>query len=261
MYVLETRDGSLFVGRLVRATVDSVYFVSAGGPIVVPRAAVVELRELGRGAMRQGVYWPPNPGATRLFFAPTARMLDKGEGYFSDTYLFFFNFVGGLTSRLTMGGGFSVFPTEDFTNNLLYLTPKVGLIEGSRFNLAAGALVGYAGFNPFDDTNLGSFGIVYGVTTLGSPDASVTLGVGACYTGSSLGDRPMLLIGGEARITRRASLVTENYANGLCRDAELLSYGVRFFGDRLSVDLAFWNPAGDRVYFPGVPYVGFAVKF
>jgi hypothetical protein len=56
MYVMRTRDGSLFVGRLVRATVDSVYFVSAGGPITVPRSAVLELRQIGRGSMRQGVY-------------------------------------------------------------------------------------------------------------------------------------------------------------------------------------------------------------
>lgn len=71
----------------------------------------------------------------------------------------------------------------------------------------------------------------------------------------------MLMIGGEARIARRASLVTENYVNGLCRNAELVSYGVRFFGDRLSVDLAFWNLPGEELFFPGVPYVGFAVKF
>jgi hypothetical protein len=260
-YVLRTRDGSLFIGLLTRATVDSVYFVSAGGPIVVPRSAVLELRELGRGAMRQGVYWAPNPGATRLFFAPTARMLEKGEGYFSDTYLFFLNFVGGVTSRVTMGGGFSVFPTEDFTNNIVYLTPKVGLVQGPNFNLAAGALIGYAGFNLFDEGNLGSFGVVYGVGTLGSPDASVTGGVGTCYTGSDVGNRPMFMIGGEARIGRRASLVSENYVNGLCRSGELVSYGVRFFGDRLSVDLAFWNLPGEQVYFPGIPYVGFAVRF
>ena len=265
MYILRTRDGSLFVGRLTRATVDTVYFVSAGGPIALPRSAVVELRQLGRGAMRSGVYWPPNPAETRLFFAPTGRMLPRGEGYFSDTYLFFLNFVGGLTPRITLGGGFSVFPTGDFTDNILYLTPKVGLVQTPRFNLAAGALIGFAGFGSLDfgGGSSNSFGILYGVGTGGSPDASVTFGAGVAYAGSDLANRPLLMLGGEKRVARRVSLVTENYAlpgdNGT-----LVSYGVRFFGDRLSTDLAFWNLFGIDDYdpvFPGIPYVAFAVKF
>jgi hypothetical protein len=259
MYVLRTRDGSLFVGRLVRASVDSVYFVSAGGPITVPRSVVVELRQLGRGAMRAGVYWPPNPGDTRLFFAPTGRMLERGEGYFSDTYIFFVNFVGGITSRVTFGGGFSIFPSDDFSQNVFYLTPKVGLVQSSNFNLAAGALIGFAGFDGFDgDGEIGSFGIVYGVGTAGSPDASFSVGLGTGYGGGGFGDSPILMIGGEKRVSRRVSLLTENYIAGA--DDVLVSYGLRFFGDRLSVDFAFLNLPSDPI-FPGIPYVAFAVKF
>jgi hypothetical protein len=262
MYILRTRDGSLFVGRLIRASVDSVYFASAGGPITVPRSTVVELRELGRGAMRAGVYWPPNPGDTRLFFAPTGRMLAKGDGYFSDTYVFFLNFVGGLTSRVTFGGGLSVFPTNDLTQNVFYLTPKVGLIQSSSFNLAAGALIGYAGFSGFDDTgdDVGSFGIVYGVGTAGSPDASFTVGLGFGYGGGGFGEDPIVMIGGEKRVSRRVSLLSENYIVPGVSDGTLLSYGLRFFGDRLSTDLAFINLPSQPI-FPGVPYVAFAVKF
>jgi hypothetical protein len=261
MYVLRTRDGSLFVGRLSRATIDSVYFVSAGGPITVPRSAVLELRQLGRGAMRAGVYWPANPGDTRLFFAPTGRMLEKGEGYFSDTWLFFLNFVGGVTSRVTFGGGFSIFPVG-FENNIFYLTPKVGLVQSSNFNLAAGALIGFAGFGSFDDSgeDIGSFGIVYGVGTGGSPDASFSLGLGFGYGGGGFGEDPILMFGGEKRVSRRVSLLSENYLVAGITDGLLLSYGLRFFGDRLSVDLAFINIPSDPI-FPGVPYVAFAVKF
>jgi hypothetical protein len=262
MYVLRTRDGSLFVGRLTKASVDSVYFVSAGGPITVPRSAVVELRQLGRGAMRAGVYWPPNPGGTRLFFAPTGRMLEKGEGYFSDTYIFFLNFVGGITSRVTLGGGFSIFPFDDFSDNIFYVTPKVGLVQSSNFNLAAGALIGFASFGGvFDDPgDIGSFGIVYGVGTAGSPDGSLSVGLGLGYGGGGFGEDPILMFGGERRVSRRVSLVSENYLVAGLEDGLLLSYGLRFFGDRLSVDLALINMPSDPI-FPGVPYVGFAVKF
>jgi hypothetical protein len=259
MYVMRTRDGSLFVGRLVRATVDSVYFVSAGGPITVPRSAVLELRQIGRGSMREGVYWAPNPNDTRLFFAPTGRTLAKGEGYFSDTWVFFLLIAGGITDRLTLGGGFSVVPFDDFTQNVFYITPKYGLVRQERFNLAVGALIGVAGVADFND---GPGGIVYGVGTAGSPDASVTFGTGFIFAQSNVGEEPLLMLGGERRVARRVSLATENYfVPG--QSAGLVSYGARIFGERMSVDLAFANPFGidTPVVFPGWPYLSFAVKF
>lgn len=259
MYVMRTRDGSLFVGRLVRATVDSVVFVSAGGPITVPRSSVLELRQIGRGAMREGVYWAPNPNETRLFFAPTGRTLAKGEGYFSDTWVFFLLFAGGLTDRLTLGGGFSVLPVEDFTQNVFYITPKYGLVRQDRFNLAVGALVGFAGIADF---NQGPGGIVYSVGTVGSLDASVTFGAGLVFAQADVGNEPLLMLGGERRVARRVSLATENYL--LPRTGGgLVSYGARIFGERMSVDLAFGNPFGvdSRVVFPGYPYLAFTVNF
>jgi hypothetical protein len=263
MSLLRTRDGSLFLGRLIRATADSIYFASVGGPIAVPRSIVVELREVDQGAMRAGVYWPPNPGDTRLFFAPTGRMLEKGEGYFSDTYLFFLNFVGGVTSRFTMGGGFSIFPTSDFSNNVFYVTPKLGLVASPNVNVAVGALVGFLGADLLDDgSGLGTFGIMYGVSTFGSADGSITLGTGFGFAGGEVTDRPLIMLGGEKRIARRTSLVTENYVVP-GESPAIVSYGLRFFGDRLSVDFAFVNLfGGDQdPIFPGIPYVAFAVRF
>ena len=264
MYVMRTRDGSQFVGRLIRATVDSVYFVSAGGPVTVPRSIVVELRQIGKGALRQGVYWASNPNDTRLLIAPTGRMLAKGEGYFSDTYLLLLLFAGGLTSRFTLGGGLSIVPSDDFfRNNIYYITPKVGIVQSPNVNVAAGAFVGFAGWDLSDDTeDVGSFGILYGVATFGSSDAHITVGSGLGYGGGDLADRPIFMLGGEKRMTRRTSFVTENYLLPGESNAAI-SYGIRFFGEKLSVDLAFWNAFGEDIdpIFPGIPYLAFAVKF
>ena len=42
----------------------------------------------------------------------------------------------------------------------------------------------------------------------------------------------------------------------------LISYGLRFFGEKLSVDLAFMNvPTTGEYFFPGLPYIDFVVKF
>ena len=68
-------------------------------------------------------------------------MLEKGQGYFSNYYLFFPGAAYGLTDRLTVGGGMSVFPGVGFDEQMYYIAPKVGLKNTEKFNLAAGALL------------------------------------------------------------------------------------------------------------------------
>jgi len=261
-YVLRTRDGSVLIGKLIEQASDSVIIQMTGGRIVVARSRIAELRVLAPRSLREGEYWIPDPNDTRLFFAPTGRMLARGDGYFSDTYLLLLNFVGGVTSRFTMGGGFSIIPSDNPQNNILYITPKFGILQSERVNVAIGGVAALAGFEGMDD-KLRNFGILYGVGTVGSPDASVTLGTGLAYTGNGFAHSPVYMLGGSVRAGRRASLITENYFFPSAEDHGLLTYGVRFFGEKLSVDLAFGNLVGSEstFIFPGIPYVAFAVKF
>jgi len=69
------------------------------------------------------------------------------------------------------------------------------------------------------------------------------------------------MLGGAARVSRRTALLTENYIVSTASETTgILSYGIRFFNETLSVDLAFINSTAGSV-FPGVPFVSFAVKF
>ena len=256
-HLLKIRDGSTLLGRLVGESADTIRFETSGGLLVLPRSAVRELRSINEEDVHDGEYWLPDPNSTRLFFTPTGRMLKKGEGYFNDTYLFFLGFAGGLTDNVTLGGGLSVFPTPDFSENVFYLTPKVGLYSQGDFNVAAGALIGFAGHQT------GSGGIVYGVATNGGTEGSVSLGAGWLYGGTHVASKPVVMLGGSKRVSRRVSLVTENYLYAGGSSNAVLGYGARFFGDKLSVDLAFLNMAGSGVtpIFPGVPYVAFSTRF
>jgi hypothetical protein len=256
--VLKTRDGSTFVGHVVATGVDSVTFQTSVGTLTIARAAIDEIREVPRTAMRAGgEYWPPDPNATRLFFAPTGRMLKRGEGYFSDTYLFLLGAAGGVTDWLTLGGGISVVPLDDFSDNILYLTPKVGLVSSERVNVAVGAAIGTARWLVED---VGTAGIFYGVGTFGGPDASVSTGIGYAYAGSDVNNTPILMLGGARRVSKRVSLVTENY---LFPDTDVQFvywYGLRLMGEKLSTDLAFINASSSGI-FPGIPYVNVVFKF
>ena len=258
--VIRLRDGSSIVGRVTDLGTDSVRFAAAGGTLSIARLDIVEVREVAKASMRKGEVWPVSPNATRLFFAPTGRMLDRGEGYFNDTYLFFVSVQGGLSSRFNLGGGMSLLPLDDFTDNVLFITPKVGVVATPKFNMAVGGLAGWVG-GLADEGENSSFGILYAVGTAGSHDQSLTFGTGVAYAGGQFADRPVVLLGGESRLGRRISFVTENYLIPNDDVNGVISYGLRFFGEKISVDLAFWNAPGEEMFFPGIPYVAFSVKF
>jgi hypothetical protein len=258
-HLLHTVGGSTYLGHLVAnaAGPDSIRFETDGGVLTLPKTAVREIVSVSPSDMHDGQYWFPNPNATRLFFAPTGRMLSRGEGYYSNTYLFFNGVSRGITDNFSIGGSATLLPSS--ARQVGYLTPKLGVYMSDNVNVGVGALLGYNGFGSSDAER--QFGILYSVATVGSPDLSGTAGIGWGYQGSKLANQPAVMIGGVARVSRRMALVTENYYVSAASETHtILGYGFRFFGEKLSVDLAFLNSASDPV-FPGIPFISFAVKF
>lgn len=259
VYVVRLRDGSTVFGRLVAQTSDSLHLVTSAGRLSMARSSVADLKPVRASELHDGAYWPEDPHGTRLFFGPTGRTLKQGEGYFSDLYLFFVSAAVGVTDRVMIGGGMSVVPSNDFLgNNVYYLTPKVALVRGERFNVSVGALLGFAGH-----VN-GSAGMIYAAATNGGPDAALTYGAGWAYGQRRIRGDALLLLGGTKRVSRRVALMSENYFfTGSAGGYVLPMYGVRFVGDRLSTDLGFVNFFGRdvRPVFPGLPWVGFALNF
>src|SRR5689334_3562330 len=229
-HVLRTRDGTVLIGRILSETQDSVRFESVGTTFTIARSQIEELKSIEPGQVKGGQYWFPDPNRTRLFFAPTGRMLAKGEGYFSDTYLLLITVAGGVTSNFTMGGGMSLIPSTNPQNNVFYLTPKIGLVDRPDFALAAGALVGFAGFEGIESRDR-SFGILYGTSTFGSADHHLDVGAGWGYAGGTVSANPAIMVGGATRVSRRVSLLTENYFVPSVSNNALISYGLRFFGE------------------------------
>jgi len=256
--ILNMEDGSSIIGRTKEVREKEILFESNLGTITVPIEKIREVKEVPASSIKAGKYWFPNPNATRLFFAPTGRALDKGEGYMADYYLFFPMVAYGVTDRITVGGGVSLFPGIGIDKQIFYFTPKVGVLKGEKLNFSAGALL--ARFPGFFDDDVETAGILYGVATLGSADASFTAGLGYGFWGGDFGDKPMVMMGGEYRASRRVSFVTENWVFPGA-DEPLISYGIRFFGENLSIDLGFITVLGEGAFFPGIPYIDFVLKF
>ena len=251
---LVLRDGSTLNGRVIEVTPTTVRFVSALGETSIPRSSIVSIRLVSLTSMHDGEVWPEDPSRTRLFFAPTGRMLRTSETYFTDAYIFFPSLQVGVTDLFTIGGGMSIFPTVGLDEQLYYLTPKVGLYASPNVNVAVGALVAGAGVIS-DQTPAG---IAYGVVTLGDENTSVTLGSGFGFVRGSTSSAAVVMVGGSTRVSKSVALVSENYFTNQ-RDANLLvSGGIRFMSEHIAVDLAAFGASGSTTV---VPYVAFIYRW
>lgn len=254
---LVLRDGSTLLGRVIEVTATSVRFASAVGETVIPRSAIKFVRVVLSASMHEGEYWPEDPSRTRLFFAPTGRMLRTSEYYFTDVYVFFPSIQAGLSDAVSFGVGASAFPGIAIDEQVFYITPKVGVYSSPTVNLAVGALV--AGAKWISDAS--PAGIGYGVATFGGEDMNVTTGAGFGFVNSSTSSKfstALLMLGGTRRISRSVSLVTENYFTSGHDSGALLSAGFRFMSEHMAVDVAGVGTTGSSVV---VPYLAFIYRW
>jgi hypothetical protein len=268
LQMLTLKDGSSMIGVITEVGQTTIKFETEMAILEVSIDRIREVKIIPASSMKDGVYWFPNPNQTRLFIGPTGRTLGAGEGYFMDIYVFFPSVAYGITKNISIGAGASLFPGVGFKNQLMYGSAKVGFGLGKYFNVAASGLIirlpdwddDDEDQDPSDTTDQSSqdfVGLAFAVATFGTGDASVTGGVGYGYNDKDVSD-PAVLLGGEWRFSRRLALVTENWLFPSV-DEPLISGGVRFMGEKLSVDLAFFTVLEEGAV--TLPYIDFVWNF
>lgn len=217
-----------------------------------------------------------DPNDTRLMFAPTGRPLRRGDGYFSDHYVVFPGFAYGLTDKVSLSGGLSIVPGLSLKVQVFYVSPTVGWRLSKKAAFSVGGL--YA-----TSTEAGESGaLLFGVAALGSSDRSWSVGLGLAatrdeeffydvnenYMGSkhrwTFRDAPILMVGGTFRIGKRLSLVTESWlfpGPDFRLSEQPLGVAVRFFGERLSVDVGFVLVADVLDEGFPIPWLSFSYHF
>jgi hypothetical protein len=208
MYRIETRDGNTYIGQIVSQ--DSVKVILDSdklGEIKVLRADIKKMYPIKKEKIIDGEYWFENPQATRYFYAPNGNALKKGEGYYQNVWVLFSSFAVGIEDNFSIGGGlvplflFAGAPTP------VWITPKLSIpISREKLSLGAGGLLGTV----IGEENAG-FGILYGISTFGSKDKNLSLGLGYGYAGGEWAKTPMINLSGMVRIGPRGYFLTENY--------------------------------------------------
>lgn len=258
--MVEMRDGNSIIGILKARQGDTVVVESTTlGTLNLNIKNIKSITALDAQQLKSGVYWFENPHATRGFFAPTGFNLRKGEGYYSNVYLFLNSAAYGFTDNFTVGVGADVFTL--LSGNLpalLYVTPKLSFKGGKDFTYGVGILAGSFGFN----TERATAGILYGVGTFGNRDNNFSAALGYGFADGTLAKRPVVTLSGQYRLARKVGLLTENY---ILPEVLFGITGARFMNSNFSFDvgLMYGNIAGD-IGVGGLipfPFLGFAIPF
>lgn len=278
--VVEVRltDGSVLFGTVVSETPASIVIQTVSGVVVTLARQQITSLEPASGAVVDGEFRRADANATRLLFAPTGRTLAKGEGYVG-VFEVLLPFVQvGVTDTFSMGAGTPLVFFGDESSRPVWLTPKLQVYHQGRTS----ASIGVMHFVVFgEDVRMG---MAYGVVTRGTADNAWTAGASWAYaryreteyTGNCYGPpnasmvpcvservtktpgSPVVMFGGERRISRRVKLLSENYG---FKAGGIVSVGVRFLGERLSADLGVFAPIVDEDVFVLLPVVNFVWTF
>jgi hypothetical protein len=262
LWVVVTNDGNEFVGYIKENTQEYLRLETVSlGLINIPKANIRKIRAANPNTkIVDGEAWLANPQSTRYFWAPNGYGLKAGEGYYQNIWILFNQFSYGITDHVSIGVG--LVPLFLFGGDVptpIWFTPKFSIpISEDRFNLGGGALIATVIGGGDGGTGVG---IAYGVSTLGSRDKNVTLGLGYGFADGGWANSPTITLGGMTRLGKRGYLLTENYFIGTPFDPILiLSFGGRVVWPNFSLDFGGFIPSTSDGLEPLViPWLGFSV--
>lgn len=238
-YRIETVQGTVFTGTLMSMSLTTLEFDAQElGHLRLERGQIRRVDLQGPAAAGVGAkpgYFDIGNG-NRLFFAPTGRGLRRGEATLQDVDLYFVGLNYGITDNFSLGGYVSLVPGLALDKQLLVLTPKVSFALSEKVHLGAGLL--YVRVPNFDNNGRSTgAGIGYGALTYGGADDNLTFGLGYGFVEGDIGSTPILQIGGQTRVSRRVSLVSENYIVADSRAGLGGLYGIKINWRRTSLGL------------------------
>ena len=266
---VKMKDGSTVIGELVTETAEKLVVKTQNlGEITILKSTIIEFKRLNSVNMVDGVYWHENPNPTRNLYGPTGYGLRKGEGYYQNILIFANQVSYGFTDQFTIGVGFEIISILAGANSFgdgpsipgFTITPKYSIpIQKDKWNVGLGVLA----LHVPGEEELFSAGIIYGVSTWGSRDNNITLGLGFGVADGDLTAKPTITVSANKRVGRRFGIVTENWFIPFeDQYGSLVSFGFRYIGERITWDFALFGAgaAGGFAVSP-LPLVGIAMPF
>ena len=264
---IKTIDLNIFVGKVIEQDSLTIKLETTSvGILSIYQKAIIEIRILGYKkkdplAMELPVYvrdrsWRKNHNPTFavvipysfeigldyfMLISPTGFGLKKGTGYYQNTMLVFNNFGYGFSDRFSVNASLSI--SSFFDNGEqrhILVTSKYAVPVSDFVNLGIGLTLGE--YSLFNFTSL-----LHGICTIGKRDTHY-FSVGFLYGFSDLTLRksPGFTFSGYFQVSRTLAFITENWFLPWYEELGLgftshLSYGIRYLGRKMALDMAFSN--------------------
>lgn len=196
--------------------------------------------------------WIPDANQTRLFFTPSAKPMQKGTGYYQNIYVFFSTASYAVSNNVSISGGISLLPGLSINQQLYFISGRTGAAVGDHHYISGGigtAAVPGTGEQLFVGFGNYTYDLLRGSLTTGITGISIMEDIG----------NYAILLGGDYRVSEKMAIVSENYI--FPDDEAILSGGLRFIGESMTIDLAFFRPGLAKNIGFGVPYVDFVFNF
>jgi len=254
-HIVYLNDGSSIYGKLISENDLEIKLQTANmGEVTIKKSEIKKIEVVQETQFKKGKYWFPNPNSTRYLFGPTGRNIKKGNGYWQNIDIIFNSAHYGFTDWFSVGAGFEAIST--FSGHPIFMImPKVGFNITDKFSAGGGIFYINADLASEGDEILEtsfSGGLAYGVVTYGTEDINGSVGAGWAFSGEGdFSNEAIISLSGMARVSRRLAIITENW---FVSEGFLLTYGVRFMSEKLSVDWALVNNKDILKTFPiGLP--------
>ena len=254
-YRIETYDGNVYVGEILSNQGNLMKVRTTNiGEISINTKDIVSMKRVRSDQSQQySGRWFDYLQSSRYFYSPSGYGLKKGDAYYQNVWIFFNQFSMGFSDYFTAGVGMVPLFLFGGAPTPVWVTPKFSIpVVENKFNIGAGALLGTViGLGEPD----GSFGIVYGIGTVGSRDKNFSIGVGYGYANGDFADLPAITFSGMLPVGRRNYLITENY---LIDDIALFSIGGRSLINRVTLDYGVFLPT-EAGTFIAIPWLGLVI--
>ncbi len=265
-YQFTLNDGSMVTGKIISITEDEVVITSGSmGEVTLKKENIKTMIPVSSIDQKVSGIWFPNPNPSRYLLSNSAIPQEKNSGYYQNTWIFLNSFSYAFTNYISVSGGFEIFSlmAGGDAPYAFYINPKVSFKAAENFY--AGGSVLYA--NTIRTvTEFGGLGTVNLFATYGNKNNNITGALGWGFADNNFSSRPLITVSGMARLSKRIALVSENWlVPGIDNDSGyygIFSYGIRFLGQKTSIDLAFINNkdiASDIGI--GFPWLDFVINF
>lgn len=265
-YMVTLNDGSTIAGTLVSITDNEVVIQSSTmGEVRLQKVNIKTMTEVSSFNDKKSGIWFTNPNPTKYLLGNSAIPLEKKSGYYQNTWVFVSSFSYGITKNISISAGFEIISILAGGEGpyAFYVNPKASFKIANNFY--AGANILYA--NTIKTVEeFGGLATINGFATYGNKNNNVTCGIGFGWADGEFSTKPVILVSGMVRASKRIGFVSENWiVPGVNEDGGyygIFSYGIRFLGEKTSIDLAFLNnPDIASEIIIGIPWLDFVINF